>query len=519
MKLHTQTLKITLLDDCVFSKRAATEGAHETIDRVPGTALLGAAAAQLYAQLTTAESDTVFHSGRFRFCDGLPLSAGEPAWPVPMCWHHAKDDWPRDPESAWLYPTRIYNFLHVDAIPRCASDGTPTAQRTQPKQMRDGYVSAHGRLVRPALNYRMKTAISAQTGRAAESQLFGYSALQRGQTFLARVEADADVDAALFARVIGALHGQVLLGRSRSAEYGRAQIEPVTPAAPTAQAGIANGQTLVLWLLSDLAPCDAWGQPTHVLDAEALGLPEGSRVLWDKTYTRAGSYSPWNAKRHGYDAERRVLLAGGVITVQLPASADPAACVAQLQHGIGLHREAGLGQVWVNPPLLSSIHPDFITAPTAADPKPAQPTKPDHPLADWILQHHSADSSNAESQARRIEEEYLPAIEAARRALGYPDFATDFYPSRAQWGSVYEAARTRSDEALYRALFVGDDAVIKPTGKGWGLELPPGKEQPKQWQRLCDWLREQIGANQRCDALLVRQLARRLMNHPEKRKV
>jgi len=516
MKALAQTLHISLLDDCVFSERAATQGTHDTLDRIPGSALLGAAAAQLYPQLTAKEADAVFHSGRLRFCDGLPEYNGALAWPMPMCWHHAKND---KPGADLHHGGALYNFLHVNVIPKRPGVGDPRQKKEQAKQMRGGYVHACGQWIRPQRNYRMKTAISADTGRAADAQLFGYSALQRGQTFLARIEADADFDPALFARVAATLHGQIVLGRSRSAEYGRVRIVHAASASHAPQDGRVSGSTLVLWLLSDLAPCDAFGQPTLALDAQALGLPEGSRILWNKTFTRARRYSPWNAKRHGFDTERRVLTAGGVITVQLPADADLAQCTAQLQRGIGLHREAGLGQVWINPPLLSTVHPRFDAAAPAAAPNNSAETKPDHPLVAWMRDQMNARStSDTEERAQNIAKRYRDAIETTRNALGYPDFATDFYPSRSQWGSVYEAARTRSDAELFRALFVGDDAIIKPQGKGWTLELLVTENEGMTWKRLSAWLKQQIGAGDTCDAALVRQLAHRLMDHPAKRK-
>jgi len=165
--------------------------------------------------------------------------------------------------------------------------------------------------------------------------------LQRGQRFIAQIEADADFDPALFARITQVLQGQLFLGRSRSAEYGRVRVEHRTRE-HAEQPGPVNGFMLTLWLLSDLAPCNAHGQPTLELDVAGLGLPAGSRIDLAKTFTRTRRYSPWNAKRHGFDTERQVLMAGGVIYIELPEGTDTPALAAQLSRGIGLHREGGL---------------------------------------------------------------------------------------------------------------------------------------------------------------------------------
>jgi len=68
-------------------------------------------------------------------------------------------------------------------------------------------------------------------------------------------------------------------------------------------------------------------------------------------------------------------------------------------------------------------------------------------------------------------------------------------------------------------LFQGNDAVIKPTGKGWNLEVPPAAGQ-SQRDPLADWLKHQLAdrSAQTCDARLVQQLARRLMGDSTKRR-
>lgn len=507
MSALRQTLSITLLDDCVFSERAATEGLHDTIDRIPGSALLGAVAAQLYAQLTADDAYAAFHSGRLRFGDGLPEVDGAIAWPVPMSWHYAKDE---KPQRGLFDRQKLYNFLHVDEIKSEKSQG-----EEQPKQLRDGYVTTSGLWVKPSQNYRMKTAISAATGRAADAQLFGYSALQRGQRFMAHIEADSDFDPALFARVTKVLQGQVLLGRSRSAEYGRVRIQP-SAASIQLQPGLSEGQTLTLWLISDLAPCDAHGQPTLALDPSALGLPEGSQIKWEKTFTRSRRYSPWNAKRHGFDAERQVLMAGGVLQIELPQGSDAKEAAERLSQGIGLYREAGLGRVWVNPPLLATQHPAFDPALQVTD--SANAPRPDHPLIRW-LEQGEASTHDVEDKASKMAVEYRVVIESARLAKGYPPEAADFYPSRSQWGGVLEAARSKRGSDLYASLF-GGNGIIKGSGKGWDLEIPPAAGKVA-WIKLADWLKAELSqpSQQTCDALFVQQIARRLMDQPAKRKV
>lgn len=116
--MRTQGIRITLQEDCVFSAGMATEGGHEGLDRIPGQALLGVAAARLYRELSTEEAYTVFHSGRVRFGDGLPAPDGTPAVPVPLAWHHPKEDDPEDGDGR-LIGERLFNFCR--GIPGSAS--------------------------------------------------------------------------------------------------------------------------------------------------------------------------------------------------------------------------------------------------------------------------------------------------------------------------------------------------------------------------------------------------------------
>lgn len=495
--MRSHTLSLTLLDDCVFSASAATTGGHASLDRIPGSALLGAAAAQLYPELSAQDADLLFQSGRVRFHDGLPCDAqGRLGWPVPLSLFAPKVDGAGD---AKLDATRVLNYLHADP----QTDGededppNPEGRKKQYKGLRGFHLTSDGRRLGLQRLTRLKTAIDAATGRAAEAQLFGYEALTRGQRFVATVEADDDVPEPLFARLAAVLHGPLLLGRSRSAEYGRAQAHPVAlPQSPhPAQNPWRAGEPLVLWLLADFAPCDADGNPTLDIQPEALGLPAGTTVVWRQTFLRTRRYSPWNAHRHGYDQERLVYIAGGVLTLQLPAHADAAAVQSTLARGLGLHRAAGLGRVAVCPQLLAGKHPIWVEAQAIAPPPAAAAMPSSHALLDWLQRRAGVDQDRQriERCAKAIVRAYAQRLQAARRALGLPEYATDFYPSASQWGSVLEAAKRHADDPalLWTELFQPERGIIRDKAdSGWDLQLPPlpGSRAP-EWQKLCAWLR------------------------------
>src|SRR5690606_9135887 len=93
-------------------------------------------------------------------------------------------------------------------------------QGKQPKQLRSGYVTASGHYFSVAKDYELKTAIDAQTGSAAESQLFGYQSIQAGQRFIFTLTLAQGLDADLSHKLQEALTGDVKLGRSRTAQFG-----------------------------------------------------------------------------------------------------------------------------------------------------------------------------------------------------------------------------------------------------------------------------------------------------------
>jgi CRISPR-associated protein Csx10 len=485
--IQRQALRITLLDDCVFSERNATVGGHRGLDRIPGQTLLGAAAARLYGKFVKRGDDayTAFHSGWLRFLDGLPSHGKEIAYPVPLAWHKPKTGAEGDPTA--------YNRAKFE-------DSFPTG--SQPKQMREGYVFVDGRHIEPARNLRLKTAIDPKTGHAAEAQLFGYESIAKGQTFIAWIEADEPA-AGLMKEVAEALQGEVLLGRSRSAEYGRARVEWVDDIAPI-EHGAADGRRLTIWLLSDLALADEHGRPTLEPTPKAFDFCGGD-IVWDKTFLRSRRYSPWNAHRHGYDRERLLLTAGGVVTLELNA-APTADQVERLKAGIGLYREAGLGRLWINPPLLATETWKVEKFDAA---KPAQAKTSNDPLIAWLREQTTDWRTPLDVRANQLAEDFRQQVRTARRLAGARD-GENFGPSKSQWGRVLEKGRSTSSQALYRALFEDDSAVIKPTGDGWSEVIRYRDGQPL---RLSDWLARELavsGANDKHYAYLVRRLAHRL---------
>lgn len=489
-------LILTLLDDCVFSERSATEGGHRGLDYIPGAAILGAAAGRLYRKLSAEDAFTLFHSGQVRFGNGRPLGAqGERSWPVPFCWHQAKGA-KAEPDGR-LIRGQVWRLGNNAELPN----------NQQPQQLRQGYVTASGALLRPVESLRLKTAIDPDTGRAREAALFGYEALAARQAFAASITMDDAVSDALRDKLRDAFQKEILLGRSRSAEYGRVQVE--TGDFHPLPTGRGEGERIALWLLSDLAALDDLGQPTLAPRPEWLGLAPGKLVV-EQSFVRGRRYSPWNAHRGGPDLERQVLAQGSVLVFGLNRVLNDEE-KGRITKGLGAFREAGLGQVWLDPELLGQVggHPEFedsektTESTVQADSENLLTSN----LVRWLEKRATQGGERSEEtqEARRLAREYIGLLALARRLKGVEE-KDEIGPSPSQWGDVLAKAKGPGNN-FAQELFGEANGVCKPSAPGWKEEY---------WDADCNctrnfacWLHNRFG--QTPTSRFVQHLAREIM--------
>ncbi|MGS2743864.1 type III-B CRISPR module-associated Cmr3 family protein [Halomonas sp. LS-001] len=468
-------LKVTLEQDVILGATGATLGNLETLDYLPGSVFLGAAASRLYSELTDEEAWRLFHSGAVRFNDALPLAGSEPAWPVPLSWHHYKgEDFKKD--APYGAPATLSASKIFDSALNTDTDG-----QRQPKQLRKGYVTLSGGYSTSSKQLRMKTALDADTGRAAEGQLFGYQSLEAGQVFVFMLEA-AVADQALLDKAVASLTGTLRLGRSRSAQYGRVRVERLELAAATQTqlpTATAEGTTLSLWLLSDLALVDELGQPTVQPHPECLGLPEGAEWLSKESFLRTRRYSPYNAYRRSHDEERQVITRGSVLRYQLrnPLTEDQ---FTTLQQGLGVYQSTGLGRVALNPSWLSQKQPRFADAKPLAGPQPEPAAmKMATPETSRLLRvvQQRAQGSDADHVAEKAQELFAMLVAAVGEARIWQGISANQpvpAPNRSQWGRIKTLANQYRHEptALRQAFYQSKQAIIRERS-GWELELGP----------------------------------------------
>lgn len=491
--MRSKRIIITLQQPLVASLQAASAGAHQSLDFIPGATLLGHAAARLYPQLAPAEAWAIFHSGHVRFGDALPLAKHAPTAPMPLAWHGIKGE-KITGDDGRLIAGRIHNAVY------------PTQDTgRQPQQLRNGYISQDGAHISVRRQQTLKTAIDPNTGMAAESQLFGYEALDAGQRFSARICADACIDEALWLRLLDALGSSARLGRSRSAQFGLVHLQLEDDLLPETKPSVGN--TLLLWLLSDLAlECD--GQPCLQPHAPVMGLPEG--VEWDpsRSFLRQRSYSPYNAYRRSYDPQRQVIARGSVLVYDTKGHTLDTQAVHRLQSGVGLHVEAGLGHVVVNSPLLADAEPRFapLDHTQHADtsrPKAGTPSALGNALR---ARARRLSGTGADIRADKIYRQWLKQLD---QAYHYNTFCEP--PGRTQWGGLKGlASDLRTDvERLQRELLDNEKGPLRARS-GWGTRYGIGPE-----QTLGHWLQAQLKDQPHLPELLG-ELATLVLAQPER---
>lgn len=496
--MKSYQLDITLQEDVVLSATASTLGGNHSLDYVPGATLLGAAAAALYGQVPAETAFHLFHSGAVRFGNAYIKQDTQASRPIPLAWHRLRN---RAGKSQLLN-----HLLESDA-----------GMKVKQEQLRSGFVTETGHLVSPQTSYRMKTAIDPKTASAATAQLFGYQSLQAGQQFQARLDIDDHeaLDNSVVSDLLDALGGSLLLGRSRSAQYGEAVCEVSALQDCSTDSGDTSETSLVFWLQSDLALQDAYGQPVLMPSAEHFGID--GQVDSKRSFLRFRSYSPYNSYRHSYDNVRQVITQGSIITFQLNAPVSDEVKNSWLS-GVGLYRECGLGQVLINHPLLLNAVP----TPPVIHPVPdvlGEP--PNHPMAKWLLSQTQSggQQQRLREQAEQCGRELDALYKAARRYAGEPS-GVAVGPGRSQWGKVSEIAKQYASggqsDGLFFALFDenNNQAVCSQSDAAWKTATGPAAT-----DNYTDWLKGHLEKEKDNPGLLAANLAQIARNVVAKQEV
>lgn len=349
-----------------FSASASTEGSHETLRAPTGAALLGWAAAQGRYQAFGNAARTIFHSGRVRFSNAVPLSGdGLPGWPTPQVLMR-----PKHGAGAWRM---IGSSKILDA--RSVTVGRPDGDGTQREFIGSGFVTADGQSVVVETAGRLRTAL--ELGSAKPNALFSLSHIEpsEGLRYAATIEADEEsLDDETWRQLLDAFRrNRISLGRAAATAYGgayscevvdspHASLWPKPPERIT-------GKSLRIWALSDLALVDALsGMPTLHPGATSLDLDPRFALDSQESAITLRRFGAWNSSLNGTgarDLERQLIGAGSVLTFKAEEDVES----IRLPTIVGVGREIGLGRIWVQPPLLAAFGkaPDLTSISTALE--------------------------------------------------------------------------------------------------------------------------------------------------------
>lgn len=461
-----QEFEVTLKDNVIISQSSATIGQHQSLGYIPGSVFLGVAAARLYGDFEKDQMAwNVFHSGNVRFGNATLTAGSERTMPVPMAFHIRKGAiWKETINGlSYLKQSEVLSFLDAP------DDIREKLNNYQP--IRDGYICESGAILSPEMHFEMKTAVNENTNVAAENQLFGYQSLKAGQKFRFVLESDND-DQATFNRIAAVFNGQIRIGRSRSAQFGRAYCTPVQQ---SGQASVNEGDVNKVSLLccSDLALVNASGAAAYFPDAADLGLPEDWQLELANSFIRTRQYSPYNGKRRAYDLERQVISKGSVLTF----SGTTASTIVS-EFYAGLYQEQGLGALrvmpaWMTQPEVNPEQPD--SKPEAQNQVEKDIPAPDTSLIRWL----NCQKNKPVADKKWVEallERYQQLLINARRLNGIAT-SIDIGPSKSQWGVLYQLLinnRHESANNIQELLFNKTSGVCKPARSdeyAWAVDV------------------------------------------------
>ena len=349
-KEHRVHLLLTQTRPAVFSRSAATEGAHATLDAPTGGSLLGwAAATSGYDNFF--DPFQVFHSGAVRFGNATPLGPDHTVCvPMPKLFMAPKHD-AGGSEAQGRVGDKVRIGRPVASPQTTAAGGQPEARvQYEHAPAAPFVVTPTGCVVRPARGQRLRTAT--RQGRAAEGRLFGYEHLsgEGRPVFVATLERDDDVSNEDWWRLLEAFEGRTArLGRARGTSYGGEFLCRVASASGDPEPIPKGTEGLLRVLaLSDLALVDDFGVPSAEPEHKMLGLPP-ARLVGGDSVMSLRRHAPWNGKLRARDMERQTIEAGSVLSFELE---EPLAEALPAKAAVGLWREAGFGQIWISPPFL-----------------------------------------------------------------------------------------------------------------------------------------------------------------------
>lgn len=349
--MHLITYDIQLLEPLLVTALDGDPNSSIAYDFIPGSVLRGAFISQYQSQhgsIDIADVRSLFFSPQTQFLNGYRTVYDTVAledvqsWPLPRSLWREKSG--QSSESS--FP--VYDY----AWPVGLSD-----DHKRLKGSLYGLIDSQGHLAQIERQVTIHIQRDRHMGRSTREsgQIYNYEALAPGQTFRAQILTELDETAV--APIIRLLSGEMHLGGSRSAGYGRVRLTPVV-GGPSIETWLADcirpptGDRLVVTLLSDLLLRDANGNWTTdpTLLANMLGL------TLKTAFIAARPIGAFNRKWGLPLPQRMAFQMGSVLVCEKPSDAQWQKLTTIVQQGAGENREDGLGRLALN----WHIQPSFI---------------------------------------------------------------------------------------------------------------------------------------------------------------
>ena len=337
-----------------FTEQSGDNVLYETRRFVPGSSVVGALAAKYINKnhIVNAHKDPVFKelflSGKVRFLPAYPCTKdGVKSLPLPMSLMIHKDgrtlaDYAAGKEFAPGYK-KLAGFGIVDEADKTLS-------------MLSARVQFEFHMSRASESERL-------SGSSNDGKVFNYEYLEPFQYFYGTVIADDDLSDAAMKAIAELLSERVGLGRSRSAQYGKAEFTFMGEKAP--QKIDFNEGRLCIYAYSAFIPSENWSRADELAlcIADALNnelVNGGSKAKLSKENigifaageALEGFVGVWNVKRE----RKNVLSSGSLFAFDVIDFDDDALAVIEnrLCKGFGERIAEGFGQFRIWTPLKDS---------------------------------------------------------------------------------------------------------------------------------------------------------------------
>ena len=418
------SFKCKLLSDVILNQKASSEGPNTTLDFIPGSSILGIAAASIYDDESISQETkwTLFHSGKVRFGDAHPSKDSIRALRVPASVFYPKMK--SVTEEAYIH--HLVKDLSAQEI-----------REKQLKQCRAGFYTFtenEAKKIDAENSYAIKSAHDKDARTSKESQMYGYQSLGAGLDMLFTVEIE-DGDDNIVALIEKVLIGKKRVGRSRSAQYGLIEIEKAD-VSTTISCSTSQDNIVTVYADGRLIFLNKDGVPTLQPEADDLGIADG-KILWDKSQIRTFCYAPYNYKRRCFDTDRCGIEKGSVFVIETSDKKDGSSYV-------GSYNNEGFGAVIYNPAFLDGMadgHAKVKFSPANDDAKITPCEAPDTVLARFVTK--KGNDIKATSEAYDLTKEW--------KAQNEKKFRGERFAS--QWGSIRKIAMTcKTKDELYTAV-------------------------------------------------------------------